>query len=104
MNGISFNNALIKELRAITLMERMVAAGRTFIHLIHTDAEAQDLSASSKLNAEWPYLRMLFERGRVRASARLDAHFDAIGRSSSFDLETFFDDPRERPHLDGANA
>ena len=100
VNEISFNTSLIKELRAIALMQRMLAgqsvnagpAGRTYLHLIHTDAEVQDLAASSKLNAEWPYLRMLFDRGRGWAEAWLAAHFDALGVRSSFDLERFFDD------------
>ncbi len=101
MNEISFNTSLIKELRAIALMQQMVAAkgvdlgaaGQTHVHLIHTDAEVQDLAASSKLNAEWSYLRMLFARGRGWADAWLDAHFDSIGQGSTFDLEAFFTDP-----------
>lgn len=101
VNEISFNTALIKELRAIALMQRIIAekgidlgaAGQTYIHLIHTDEEVQDLAASSKLNAEWAYLQLLFERGRNWAEAWLEAHFDKIGQQSSFDLEDFFDDP-----------
>ena len=101
MNEISFNTALVKELRAIALMKRIVEekgidlgpAGRTYIHLIHTDEEVQDLAASSKLNAEWAYLQMLFQRGRGWADAWLEAHFDKIGNESSFDLNAFFDDP-----------
>ncbi len=101
MNEISFNTALVKELRAIALMQRIVEekgidlgpAGRTYIHLIHTDEEVQDLAASSKLNAEWAYLQMLFQRGRGWADAWLEAHFDKIGNESSFDLNAFFDDP-----------
>ena len=106
VNEISFNTALIKELRAIALMQQIVAtkgidlgaAGQTHIHLIHTDAEVQDLAASSKMNAEWPYLRLLFERGRGWAEAWLRAHFDKIGRESSFDLAAFFDDPAAAPN------
>jgi NTE family protein len=101
VNEISFNTALIKELRGIALMQRIIAekgidlgpAGKTYIHLIHTDAEVQDLAASSKLNAEWAYLQMLFQRGRRWAEVWLEAHFDQIGQESSFDLEAFFDDP-----------
>ena len=101
VNEISFNTALIKELRAIALMQRIIAekgvdlgaAGQTYIHLIHTDEEVQDLAASSKLNAEWAYLQMLFERGRGWAEAWLEAHFDKIGQESSFELDEFFDDP-----------
>ena len=102
VNEISFNTALIKELRAIALMQEIVrakgidlgAAGQTHIHLIHTDAEVQDLAASSKMNAEWSYLKLLFERGRSWADTWLAAHFDKIGKESSFDLAAFFDDPQ----------
>lgn len=109
VNEISFNTALIKELRAIALMQQMLdanagkagldlgAAASTFVHLIHADAEVQDLAASSKMNAEWSYLRMLFDRGRNWAESWLDMHFDKIGQASSFDLEAFFDDPAALP-------
>ncbi len=105
VNEISFNTALIKELRAIFLMKEIVAAkgvdlgaaGQTHIHLIHTDAEVQDLSASSKMNAEWAYLQLLFQRGRGWAEAWLEANFDRIGQESTFDLEAFFDDPSVVP-------
>ena len=109
VNEISFNTALIKELRAIALMQQMLdakagkvgldlgAAARTFVHLIHTDTEVQDLAASSKMNAEWSYLRMLFDRGRNWAESWLDLHFAKIGQASSFDLEAFFDDPAALP-------
>ena len=109
VNEISFNTALIKELRAIALMQQMLdanagkvgldlgAAARTFVHLIHTDTEVQDLAASSKMNAEWSYLRMLFDRGRNWTESWLDLHFDKIGQASSFDLEAFFDDPAALP-------
>ena len=38
--------------------------GLPYLHLIHADNEVQDLSASSKLNAECSYLELLFESGR----------------------------------------
>ena len=101
VNEISFNTALIKELRAIAMMQQLLAgreidlgpAGQTYLHLIHTDAEVQDLAASSKLNAEWPYLQMLFTRGRGWAERWLATNFDALGSRSSLDLEKFFEDP-----------
>jgi NTE family protein len=101
VNEISFNTALIKELRTIALMQRIIAeqgidlgaAGKTYIHLIHTDEEVQDLAASSKLNAEWAYLTKLRKRGRGWAEAWLEANFDSIGCESSFDIDAFFDDP-----------
>ncbi|MGY6551887.1 MAG: patatin-like phospholipase family protein [Erythrobacter sp.] len=101
VNEISFNTALIKELRAIALLKELVkergldpsVIGNTFLHLIHTDTEVQDLAASSKLNAEWTYLQMLFERGRSWAARWLDDNFAALGTRSTFDLEEFFTAP-----------
>jgi NTE family protein len=101
VNEISFNTALIKELRAIAMMQEIIAdkgidlgpASQTHIHMIHTDEEVQDLSASSKLNAELAYLMKLHKRGRGWAEAWLDAHFHQIGQESSFDIDAFFDDP-----------
>ncbi|TCD04837.1 patatin-like phospholipase family protein [Erythrobacteraceae bacterium CFH 75059] len=101
VNEISFNTALIKELRTIAVMQDLAKerggageGGRdTYLHLIHADAEVQDLAASSKLNAEWAYLELLFERGRGWADRWLSAHRDSIGQRSSFDLEDFFADP-----------
>jgi len=101
VNEISFNTALIKELRAIAMMQRFVTAkgidlgaqGQTYIHMIHTDTEVQDLAASSKLNAEWAYLQLLFQRGRDWAEAWLTENFDRIGEGSTFDLEAFFEEP-----------
>ncbi|WP_114966629.1 patatin-like phospholipase family protein [Alkalilacustris brevis] len=101
VNEISFNTSLIKELRAIHLMQQMIdgkgldlgPAGQTYLHLIHADAEVQDLSASSKSNAEWGYLSQLFERGRGWADAWLARNFDAIGTRSTLDLDAWFVDP-----------
>lgn len=98
VNEISFNTALIKELRSIALLKELVrengleaaVIGNTYLHLIHTDEEVQDLAASSKLNAEWAYLELLFERGRSRAERWLTQNFDDLGAQSTFDLEDFF--------------
>jgi len=103
MNEISFNSSLIKELRSIILLQRLAAEyrvdvgdRRTYLHIIHTDEEVQDLAASSKLNAEWSYLTMLFERGRSWAEDWLDRNFDAIGTVSTIDLEEVLEDaPRD---------
>lgn len=101
VNEISFNTSLIKELRAIHLMQQMIngkgldlgPVGQTYLHLIHADAEVQDLSASSKSNAEWGYLSRLFECGRGWADTWLAENFEAIGARSTLDLEAWFVDP-----------
>lgn len=95
VNEISFNSSLVKELRGIDLMQRVAAARgidlgvytNTYLHLIHTDLEVKDLVASSKLNAEWTYLRLLFGLGREWADKWLDDNFDAIGNRSTLDLD-----------------
>jgi NTE family protein len=46
-----------------------------------------DLSASSKLLAEWAFLCMLRDEGRRAAEAFLDAHGADVGVRSSFDLD-----------------
>jgi NTE family protein len=102
VNEISFNSSLVKELRAIGLMQR-VAAERgidlgvythTYLHLIHTDLEVKDLVASSKLNAEWSYLRLLFDLGRDWAGNWLEENFEAIGQRSTLDLDDLVGDAR----------
>lgn len=103
VNEISFNTSLIKELRALHLMQQMIEAkgldlgeiSKIYLHLIHTDSAVQDLSASSKSNAEWAYLEHLFSLGRGWADAWLAQNYDAIGTRSTLDLETWFADPRE---------
>jgi NTE family protein len=107
VNEISFNTSLVKELRTLALLRRstgalgpeLEAAGtdRLFLHMVHVDEEVQDLAASSKLNAEWGYLRELFDRGRRWADLWLRDHFDSIGRASTFDVEELFAAPGARP-------
>lgn len=97
MNEISFNTSLVKELRSLALAQRAGLAsdeaGSPFIHLIHVDEEVQDLSASSKLNAEWSYLRLLFDRGRRWADVWLRDHFERVGVASTLDLDRLFEEP-----------
>ena len=100
VNEITFNAALIKELRAIHLLHALIEMEGleteryrdVRVHIIHTADEVQHLEASSKLNAEWEYLTYLFERGRGWASTWLDAHFDDLGRRQTLDLDDLFAD------------
>ena len=57
------------------------------LHLIHTDLEVKDLVASSKLNAEWSYLKLLFDFGRDWCDSWLDENFASIGVRSTLDLD-----------------
>ena len=55
--------------------------------------EVRDLSASSKLNAEWAYLQLLFQEGRAWAADWLDQNFDQVGIASTIDLAELIGDP-----------
>ncbi len=56
------------------------------IHRIATEMMTE-LNASSKLIAEWDFLRMLFDEGRRSAETFLELNAQNIGRRSSFDLD-----------------
>jgi NTE family protein len=94
LNEVSFNATLLKELRMIAVLRQVVDAGSSEgaqwagmrIHLIASAALA-DLGASSKLNAEWDFLRMLRDEGRRCAEAFLKANAAYVGERSTVDLD-----------------
>jgi NTE family protein len=112
INEITFNAALIKELRSIHLLHELIEAERleseryrdSFLHLIHAHEELKHLDASSKLNAEWKYLTYLRDRGRNWASRFLDRHFDDLGVRSTLDLGALFADSFKPPLRDEDEA
>ncbi|MDR5866122.1 patatin-like phospholipase family protein [Halomonas koreensis] len=108
VNEITFNSSLIKELRSIRLLQRLIEAEglelervrAMRLHLIHAEQDVQELSASSKMNAEWEFISRLHDQGRAWADRWLADHFAALGRHSTFDLDAVFDDtfaPPTRP-------
>jgi NTE family protein len=94
LNEISFNSALMKELRMIALLRQVADPGhgegarwagmRT--HRIASDALA-GFGASSKVNAEWEFVSLLKEEGRKSADAFLAAHGHDIGQRSTADID-----------------
>jgi NTE family protein len=100
LNEITFNTSLLKELRAIMLLRDLIEAEGLEreryrdmrLHRIHGDEDLVDLKASSKLNAEWPYLCHLRELGRRRADRWLREHWANLGERSTFDLDWMLED------------
>ncbi|WP_111412174.1 patatin-like phospholipase family protein [Billgrantia lactosivorans] len=98
INEITFNSSLIKELRSIQLLQQLIDAEDLDVeryrsmrlHLIHAEQEVEELSASSKFNAQWDFVSRLHRQGRGWAELWLEEHFDAIGRHSTFDLNAVF--------------
>jgi NTE family protein len=98
LNEVSFNAVLLKELRMIALLRRVAHPGddegarwaSMRIHRVASDVML-DLGYSSKLNAEWPFLTMLRERGRVAATEFLTTHGSDLGERSSLELDSLLE-------------
>ena len=94
INEITFNASLLRELRAIEFVSRLIEQGKLSnadyskinIHRISALDELSELTASSKLNAEWDFFVYLKDHGRHAAKLWLDTHFDDIGQRTTIDL------------------
>jgi NTE family protein len=60
------------------------------IHAIEADGWLGDLSLGSKFNTEWTFLNDLKTRGRAAADEWLGSCVEAVGRTSSVDLQARF--------------
>ena len=101
INEITFNSSLIKELRAISFVQKLLNEGwlrdefkdrlkNVLVHSIRADRALADLSVASKFNTDWDFLRNLRDRGRETAARWLKGHFDCVGRRSTVDLRREF--------------
>ncbi|WP_029058651.1 patatin-like phospholipase family protein [Stappia stellulata] len=95
LNEITFNSTLLREMRAIEFVSRLIEDGKLDrkdyrkIHMHRIAAEdLKPLQASSKVNAEWRFLKHLHDIGRDAAKAWEAENFDAIGHRSSVDLRS----------------
>ncbi|WP_143152650.1 hypothetical protein [Marivita hallyeonensis] len=92
LNEITFNSALLKELRALTTARDAGRYTDLRLHRVHGDDHLSDFSPSSKLNVEWAYLQHLFENGRTQATRFLDRHAGDIGQRDSYDPSDMLSD------------
>jgi NTE family protein len=100
LNEITFNASLIKELRSIVLLKQLIEAENLereryrdmLIHRIHAADDLRKLTVSSKMNAEWAFLRHLHDIGERTADAWLRQNFEHLGQRSTFDLSFLFED------------
>ena len=94
LNEISFNSPLMKELRMIAPLRQAADPGggegarwaKMRTHRIASDMLAK-FGASSKLNAEWEFVLMLREEGRLAANRFLDHCGADLGKRSTADLD-----------------
>jgi NTE family protein len=95
---LSFNSSLMREMRAIKFVSDLIDRGeldgakhtRVFIHTIDAELELSAYDVSSKYNADLEFTRHLFNLGRDKAGAFLDAHAEDVGNRSSTDIAAKF--------------
>lgn len=111
VDEITFNSGLLHELRAIAFVRKLIDDGRVSrdeyrairMHRIDADEAFQDLSASSKINAEWAFLEYLRDLGRTAADDWLAANYDAVGEQPTLDVSgELTEDQRLKPRGVGA--
>lgn len=98
VNEITFNSSLLKELRAIDFVRRLLDEGklapddyrRLHVHVIEAQDQLMPLGASSKLNAEWAFLRHLFGIGREAADVWIETCYEHLGKRSTIDTRAMF--------------
>jgi NTE family protein len=96
LNEISFNTALLSELRAVDFVGRLVDRGvidegryrKMLIHMVSGGPSMAELGAASKMNAEMDFLLHLKDIGRAAADAWLAQHYDQIGVDSTVNLRS----------------
>ena len=94
INEISFNSSLLRELRAISFVQRLLADGsltpgrmsRVLVHMIADDALMNELSVATKLVPNAFLLDRLKRAGRAAAERFLAAHRDDLGRVCTVDM------------------
>jgi NTE family protein len=95
---ISFNSALIGEMRAIEFVKRLLREERIErgrykdlrMHMIADEDKLAHLPAQSKLNTSWDFLLELRDMGRAAAQDWLQRHRGAVGVRSSVDIQRQF--------------
>lgn len=98
LNEITFNSALISELRTMDFVNQLIDDGRLprgkghnqyrrlNIHRIELGEFASQLDGLSKLKTDYDFFESLHEEGVRAATTFLDAHFDDIGERGTLDL------------------
>ncbi|MHA6323749.1 patatin-like phospholipase family protein [Roseivivax sp. CAU 1753] len=98
INEISFNSALLKELRAIEFVQRLLEDGRilpgsmkkVLVHMIADDAFMTELSVATKMIPVPGLIAQLKAAGRARADAFLADHKDDLNHTQTVDLVAMF--------------
>ncbi len=101
LNEISFNSALIGELRAIRFVGKLLDENwitdrvrrkyrRLNIHAIHGGEALIELSLESKYDTRWSFLKQLRDMGRQHAEDWCANCLDRVGKDSTINIENEF--------------
>lgn len=98
LNEISFNSSLLAEMRAINFVKKLIQEGKlkdngyhdVNMHMVHPPGDLHEMTASSKLNANWEFFQFLHKIGREQMEAWLKQYKTKIGKSSSLDITKTF--------------
>ena len=101
LNEISFNSALISELRAIAFVQKLLDQNwlaaritsdyrRLNIHAIRGGQMLCDLSLETKYDTRWSFLNELKDLGRDHADRWLETCFSKVGKKSSVNVQDEF--------------
>lgn len=98
VNEITFNSAMLKEMRAIAFVQKLLERDMlkpeyrnkykdVLMHAIRADTVMKDFGIATKLDTSWSLLSRLFDAGRKTAESWIAENFDQIGKVSTIDLE-----------------
>jgi NTE family protein len=93
MQEISFNAALIREMRAVAFVNKRIDEGKMaegkimLVHVIEAEDVIREFPGSSRLNNSWEFLCHLHEVGRARADKWLNDNFRRLGIESTVNIE-----------------
>ena len=98
VNEISFNSALLGELRAVHFVRRLLRDGRLEpgtmkairTHLVSDDALMTEMTGATKMSPSPTLIARLRAAGHVATDAFLEAHGKKLGHEASFDLRDLF--------------
>ena len=94
MHEVSLNSSLMREMRAVALVNEWINRGRMtdgkqiLVHEIEAEDVIRELPSASKMNGDWNFLLHLHDLGRKRAGDWLVSNFDRVGVESSIDIQT----------------
>ena len=99
INEISFNSALLRDLRAIRFVQRLIEDGKItegtmrymLVHMISDDELMRELSVATKLLPSAVLVERLFQAGRAAAGGFIDDHLGDLGERSTIDLAEMYD-------------